>query len=215
MIQKKFLFLMFFFFLGLFSRGVLAGGFYMEVGIGGSQFWNPGPGFEGDLPVLSTPSLAGNIAFIQNLSRDYSNFQFQIGTKGRMASSNAGGQNLGLASIYPIYFRIETFRLYWGFSVTPFVWRSLGGFGAFEPPGKPNFAGLGEVGTMWKVTPDFYLEIEGAAQLLKSSGGIGPMSLEATVQMRFYFDSDFGNQSRYEGFDGWRYPFGIEIHRRD
>lgn len=73
---------------------------------------------------------------------------------------------------------------------------------------------FGEVGLLWRIVRFFHLSLEGSAQMVQTSNGVGPSpTAEVVVQFRFYWEStrSSGNATRAGGYDGWRYPFGLEL----
>ena len=76
---------------------------------------------------------------------------------------------------------------------------------------KNAMAGFFEAGLLWRVVPFFNLALEASIEGVSKNGTKSPYPVEqATLQMRFFFGE--GNKAASNRhYDGWRYPFGIEL----
>lgn len=124
----------------------------------------------------------------------------------------------GYGSIYP-FFRVSTPRFYLSFGATPYQLRleqtspNYLGYELIED--FENLSVIGEAGIVWRVVPDFHINIGVNMNYriaLDSFSPIGPApSMSFFGAFKFYL---FKVKSPTSGasirtYDGWRYPFGI------
>lgn len=169
-----------------------------------SFYWELGPGVG---LVNGGTGLGFNTTLGFNTSKESSIFQIHLGAKVPVASGSGGS----IAGIYPLL-RLEFPRFYIGGGVTPLMY---GGTSSLPTTAVSTVGIMGEVGLLWRVVPFFFLALEGTTQMASSVPGVDSPVFGITLQMRFFiFQSDENVQyerGRRENFDGWRYPFGIEI----
>ena len=193
------------------STAWASGGFYIETGAGtgmffvGSAYFNNG--------ATDNSSLGGslNVILAKSFSPDDATFQFHFGIRNQFDVTTSNDALLMTHTILPVI-RFEFWRFYFGGGGTPFVFANADG-GAFQIQER-SIGLLGEAGVMWKVTPDFYFNIGATAHSIYRDGLLRPIIGAGTIQLRFYFshgDPASSGGSSGKKYDGWRYPFGIEI----
>jgi len=199
----------------------LAGGFYVETGIGAGKMLKAAQFFGAGAPDSPSLSLAFSATLGFNLSSASSLVQLHLGMQYRTITGREGdapSTEYVFQSIYPM-FRMETPRFYFGGGITPLAARQIN-----TPPGMSfirfdhasGLAVLAQVGLLWRVYPEFFLALEGSAQGFRTSGGdLSPFpTIEASLNLRFLFgdgDRGAGSASSSSRYDGWRYPFGLEL----
>lgn len=202
------------FFLLLAGSGTtaLAGELYFETGFGLGQIGSASSLYTG-IPNSPSFGLAGNLTFAKNISSNSAFIQIHLGLKTRYVSSSDDSYSYSLIGAYPLL-RIEVSRFYFGGGISPFVLQNNPGEGSSSFIRSPSaVAYMAEAGLVWRVVPFFYLALEVGGQFVKNAAGtLGPKpSLEGTFQMRFLTTPSGSAGSGSRKFDGWRYPFGIEI----
>jgi hypothetical protein len=186
---------------------------YFEIGMGTSQFYSSTDFFDGVVSSKTSFSIFVNFMFAENFSDAGSFLQFHFGLKNTYLAgfdvTTIGVMNV----IYPII-RLEMPRFYLGFGVSPFVMKRSGlsviGLDFTRDPS--DLAFLAEVGFVWRIVPFFYIGFETGLQTVKTTNGFSPMpAASASIQLRFMLgDGDAGGSSA-RPYDGWRYPFGIQL----
>jgi len=168
--------------------------------------------FNGQNPNAAQLGFGTNFSLLQNLSGGKDFFQFHFGAKARSYTSSSDSRKFGLITISP-HLRMEMPRLYFGAGAAPLIWQRSEHTSGFDNYQKtPGLSFNAEIGLLWRVTPDFHLAIEGDADFVKTSAGTGPSpATQIMIVMRFYFKSDQNPNAQDIKFDGWRYPFGVEI----
>jgi hypothetical protein len=189
---------------------------YLETGFGysiisgGQNFFSPsstsagGAGF-GLNAMLGFPLLPQSV-FLQP----------HIGFKTKLSSASATDGSLGVLTATPML-RLETPRFYIGVGLSPLVWRRVQP--AFGFDGLEKVSGalgyMAEAGLLWRVVPFFHVALEGGAYMVSGASGFSPKpAFDASFQMRFFFWEEPGAAGGGKGrrkFDGWRYPFGMEL----
>lgn len=135
----------------------------------------------------------------------------QFGIKTLLYEAQNANQEINMIVPTPLL-RLELWRVYFGIGATPFIWgRSSDTLGLEYFARHAGLAALGEAGLMWKILPDFSMNLEGSALFVKTDAGLSPRPLMAlTLQLRFLFSiGDKMKSSSGQQFDGWRYPFGF------
>jgi hypothetical protein len=189
---------------------------YLETGFGyslikgGQSFFSPasssagGSGF-GMNAMLGFPLLHQSVSL-----------QPQIGFKAKLSSASASDGSLGILTATPML-RLETPRFYVGLGLSPLVWKRVQpafGFDGLEKV--PNALGyMSELGLLWRVAPFFHVALEGGAYMVSGASGLSPRpAFDASFQMRFFFWEEPSSTAGAKGrrrYDGWRYPFGLEL----
>lgn len=211
-LRVSFLFL--FLFLGV-PVASHAGGFYYEFGGGPSTFTGAQGLYGPTAPGETRFGFGANLLFAINLADSGQTLlQTHVGVKQVFITASQDDTSLIYA---PTYFlmRFETPRFYVGGGITPIVFKSMTTKQVAGSLGLAGgaIAGMAEAGLLWKVVPFFYIALEGSAHMARSSVGMGPKpALVGTIQFRvFLSDNEDEKNKRRSKFDGWRYPFGLEI----
>ncbi|MCC7441984.1 MAG: hypothetical protein IT285_10135 [Bdellovibrionales bacterium] len=195
--------------------GAHAGDVYIETGIGFSNISNGQFLFGGLMPASPDAGAAFTLGFWFNLSSDHAPLQFHVGLKDRISTGHSGDLQFILNVPYPM-FRLELSRFYFGGGVATWAFTkqgSLAGLGYDSNTGAISYAA--EAGVLWKVVPYFHLAVEGAMEYVSPPNAteLSPRpAMTFALQMRFFtgLSPTTGEDSKKE-YDGWRYPFGIEI----
>ena len=190
--------------------------FYFEFGAGGAKI-NSGQSLFGQNDLPAGPSF--NFSLVKYLTSVQSLAQVHLGIKYRFNGGSTNSTYHSLSAPYP-FVRLEFFRFYIGAGATPWVFPSSqsGSYGITQFNKASGAIGVFvESGLLWKVSPFFHMSIEASAEAVRQSGVISPKPIYAiTWQFRF----PFGKRESYQtqdilDYDGWRYPFGIELHAND
>ena len=188
---------------------------YVETGVGGGQFLHAAPTF----PSLANPSgfgLGTNVTFANAFGSANALVQIHLGIQHRMTEVGSGGTTYGLMSLYPLV-RFETPRMYFGLGASPLIYTTQNTSGSFisgYQKDKGSVGYLGEAGLLWRVVPYFHLAIVGSAEAISHGGTLGPSpALQISLNLRFFLGDgqSRGSGSSSRKYDGWRYPFGIEL----
>lgn len=171
----------------------------------GSSYFNNGAGDN------STLGGSINVILAKSFSPDDATFQFHFGFRNQFDVSTSNNVLIMTNTILPVV-RFEFWRFFFGGGATPFVFANADGAG-FRIQER-SIGLLGEAGVMWKVTQDFYFNIGATAHTIYRDGLLRPIVGAGSVQLRFYFSHGEGSSggSSSDKYDGWRYPFGIEIN---
>lgn len=190
-----------------------AGPFYIETGFGASKLQKMATFFGDGSPDSTSVGFGYNVTFAKNLSKTTSIMQAHLGVAVRSTSGAVAGTNYGLFSVYPVL-RIELMRLYIGGGVSPFIFSQRSDSSGFKA--KSGALGLmAEAAILWRIVPYFHLALGASAEGIQISSTRSPLpAIQASFQMRFLFWFPVEAGERYGDFDGWRYPFGIEIWDR-
>jgi len=184
--------------------------FYVETGFGVGELrgidkmYNSTAGSTG-------LGLASNLSLAATIGNPNSLVQLHLGLQQRLTQGGASGTSYSLMTTEPLI-RLETPRFYVGFGATPLVWTQKGSsLGTSFSPAKGAMAAYAEFGLLWRVVPFFNLALAGSLEGVSKSGVNSPFPVaQATFQMRFFFGE--GNKGGgHRKYDGWRYPFGVEL----
>lgn len=186
---------------------------YIETGFGTGQI-SGGNGLYGSgTPKRTDFGFAQNATFAIAFGSANSFLQLHLGIQQRITSGSSSGMTYSLLSAYPLI-RLETPRMYFGFGASPFVWKKSGTSSDFITGySKVTSAvgGFGEVGLLWRVVPFFNLALAGSAEAVSRSGQLSPSpALQIGLQLRFFLGDGMKSTGKKK-YDGWRYPFGIEL----
>lgn len=185
---------------------------YLETGIGAGQIYKAQKIYGAQAKNLQ-PGFSGNALFAASLGPDNSVAQFHLGVETRLTTTSGSGNSYWLSGIYPI-FRVETRRFYVGGGASPFLFQRAGKSSTLVMQQLNGTLGfLGEFGLLWRVVPFFNLALEFSLEYGKGKGAAAPApAAQATLQMRFYIgDAIAPGNARKRKYDGWRYPFGMEL----
>jgi len=183
-----------------------AGPIYLDVGVGGAQIIGGAPLYGASTPTSPSMGFAANAAAFWNLNKSYSLVQLHFGFSYKLSTSSFDGGELLLQGLYPTL-RLETYRFYLSGGVSPLLWMN-DSEGAIV--GATSLGYFGQAGLLWRIVPFFHIALETTGQFINAPGGMGPKpALDVCYVMRFYLTnpSDLKKMS----WDGWRYPFGIDI----
>ncbi len=197
------------------GRSSWAGGWYYEFG-GGGALVNQAQGFFGTrVPSAPRMGYGLNLLVAKNLAREGQEALLQIHLGLRQTYISASRDQITYAYT-PTYafFRLESPRFYFGGGATPIVFRQIstpqvGGAFALAPGA---IALEGEFGLLWRVVPFFHIALESSAHFVQSGGGLSPKpALLGGIQFRIFMTSDLPEGRSRTKYDGWRYPFGLEL----
>ena len=217
---KKHFIIIVLFYLFLAPTSLKAYSFYFEFGAGaavinsGQSIFNQS-NLTNNLPL--GPSF--NFSLVKYLTNVQSLFQLHLGLKYRFNGGSSDSNYYSIATPYP-FVRFEFFRFYFGVGASPWVFPTAqaGSYG-FSTLNKASGAigVFAEGGILWKVSPFFHMSIEASLETVRQSSVLSPKPIYAiTWQFRF----PFGKKEHYISkdaldYDGWRYPFGIELYNND
>ncbi|HTL13096.1 MAG TPA: hypothetical protein VL588_11435 [Bdellovibrionota bacterium] len=195
-----------------------AGDFYVETGVGAASIRNGQALFGGFMTAAPPLDIGLTLGFFYNLSSDSSDIQFHLGIKDRCTTGAASGLQQVLNIPYPVVARADFGRFYISAGVSPWVFTRQGSLMSLSYNQRTGgISLLGEAGLLWRVVPYFHLALELGTDWVKPGGSITGFSpspaATLALQMRFFIGSGSGGPGDGKHkFDGWRYPFGIEIH---
>jgi hypothetical protein len=188
---------------------------YLETGFGYSIIQGASNFFSPQSTASSGSGFGMNATLGFPLAHANDLLQPHIGFKTRLSTAAAPEGSLGILSATPLL-RIETPRFYIGVGATPLVWKRVASSVGFDALEKVSGA-LGyfaEVGLLWRVVPYFHVALEGSAYMVSLPSGFSPKpAFDGSFQMRFFFweDKSSAGGGGKRKFDGWRYPFGMEL----
>ncbi|MGE0616415.1 MAG: hypothetical protein AB7P04_12315 [Bacteriovoracia bacterium] len=191
------------------------GDLYFETGFGLSKIRNGSLALDSSFSDSPGFGLGGAFTLAYNITAPSSLLQVHVGIKDRVSTSgDDNGNSYMLHSIYPVI-RLETPRIYIGGGLTPYLFKRPGGLGfsGFEKI-ESSMGYFTELGLLWRVVNYFHVSIESSLYFFSTPRGTSPsMALDFTFNMRFFLYNETGSGAGAGGrqYDGWRYPFGIEI----
>lgn len=189
-----------------------AGGLYLETGLGAGKINDAENYFGTDAPESTTTNLATNLTLGKNISRGMAFLQLHLGLQHRFVTSKGSNDKaLNTMAIYPLI-RFEFPRLFVGVGYAPYVWARMDDTDSFANYGTADGLSsiLGEVGLLWRIIPSFHVSVV-AATTLMTGGTSQALNFDGTVNFRFFLTDSGTDKTKRPPFDGWRYPFGLEI----
>lgn len=199
----------------IFYAPIAKANLYLETGFGLGQIRHSSALFGEGAPHSTHFGFAQNatLGYIFGSSQSITNLH--LGFHERMTTGTSeDGTEFGIMGVYPTL-RIELTRLLIGAGGSPFVWARRGsGSGSWSNYSRidQGFGIYVESALVWRVVPFFHITVGPSFETIINAGTLSPKpAIQGTIQLRFFIMDGFGSGRSRRKFDGWRYPFGIEM----
>lgn len=181
---------------------------YFEAGTGFGTM-SSGSTYFG-LPTADTSNFSGSFSAYKPITRQHPFGHIALGLHAR---ATAGAANSGTSLAFGsanLALRAELWRFFVGVGYSPISFISKEGAGLLGLKGRRESCSYFiETGAIWRVIPEFQIIAALSVETGLTQAAKSPVITEYGLRFRFPLDPKEHPSAKTQGFDGYRYPFGI------